>query len=1066
MINSGNATATHGGFANTGIYSPTVHLPPEAMRPPAEVDAPAGLDNLPHRPSLFVGRGEELDRLDAALAAPGAALVQAVHGLGGIGKSTLAAHWAATRPHGCAPVRWITADSPAGVQQGLAGLTTALQPVLAKALPVEGLAEWGLQWLASHTGWLLILDNVNDPADIASVIARAPGGRFLITSRLATVWRDATTLVCLDVMEEAESMALLSRLATTAGDLDGAADLCAELGHLPLAIEQVAAYLDQNLLTTPRGYLQLLTQHPAAMYSRGGATTPAQRTIARIWDITLDQIATRQPAAADLLRTLAWYAPENIPSTLADGSTDPPALHQAIGLLTAYSMITVDPAAGTLAVHRLVQALARISDPDDPHRTPSHINHAREQATSNLCDALPPTLNDPATWPTWRTLLPHIDALAEHTAPDTDSSITARLFQMAGRFLTEQGLAARGILRLERALATYERVLGDDHPDALESRNHLAHAYRVAGDLGRAIPLFEQTLADRSRVLGEDDPETLGSGNNLALAYLEAGDLARAIPLYEQTLTDELRVLGEDHPDTLTSGDNLARAYLEVGNLPRAIALFEQTLADRLRVLGEDHPDTLSSRNNLAQSYAQAGDLDRAISLYEQTLTDELRVLGEDHPTTLTSGSNLAVAYQQAGDLDRAIPLQERNLHDRLRVLGPDHPDTLGSRNNLACAYLSAGDLARGIPLCEQTLADRLRVLGEDHPATLTSGSNLAYAYEEAGDLDRAIPLHEQNLRDRLRVLGPDHPDTLGSHCSLAFAYLKAGDLAHAISLLKAALANCEQRLGSDHAFTQMVQGNLSMAHAIAYDQERAATTPAPPDHRLPPDSHTSTSRDVPAAPRTDHAVVAATKLLEERTNALGPDHPHTLQARAGLAYSRGMAGDPAGAAATQEELLEACLHVLGPDHPDTLTTLGILGHWREEAGDHSASAAAWKKLLAARVRVLGPDHPDTITAWDLLASSLGKAGDPDGAAAALEEVVASRTRFLGPDHPDHPDTLAARGQLAYCQGMAGDTNRAATAFTQLLADYLRVLGPDHPDTRATREGAAYWRTRADDQTR
>ncbi|WP_369229435.1 tetratricopeptide repeat protein [Streptomyces sp. R21] len=69
-------------------------------------------------------------------------------------------------------------------------------------------------------------------------------------------------------------------------------------------------------------------------------------------------------------------------------------------------------------------------------------------------------------------------------------------------------------------------------------------------------------------------------------------------------------------------------------------------------------------------------------------------------------------------------------------------------------------------------------------------------------------------------------------------------------------------------------------------------------------------------------------------------------------------AGDPTGAAATQEQLLEACLRVLGPDHPATLTTLGFVAHWRDEAGDHSGAAAAWKKLLAARVRVpstLGP---------------------------------------------------------------------------------------------------------------
>ncbi|GGW82815.1 hypothetical protein GCM10010350_79540 [Streptomyces galilaeus] len=396
----------------TGDHSRVVTLPREALRPPAEVTAPAGVGNLPIRPGLFVGRTAELDQMDRALATPGGVVVQAVHGLGGIGKSTLAAHWAATRPHGHAPVWWISADSRAAVQQGLADLAIALQPALASALTAEILAERAAQWLATHTGWLIILDNVSDPADIASLLARAAGGRFLITSRLATAWNPAIARVPLGILTQAESLVLLTRVTTAAGprEMDGAAELCEELGHLPLAVEQVAAYLAQNPLTTPRAYLRLLAEHPATMYRQGAVTTPAERTTARIWTITLDRITAVQPQAVDLLRTLAWYAPENIPVILTGDPTDPSA-HDALGLLTAYSMITPDPGTGTLAIHRLVQALARTPDPDDPHRTPHHIDQAVHQATVSLDAALP------ASWDTWRTLLPHIDALSGYAPP-------------------------------------------------------------------------------------------------------------------------------------------------------------------------------------------------------------------------------------------------------------------------------------------------------------------------------------------------------------------------------------------------------------------------------------------------------------------------------------------------------------------------------------------------------------------------------------------------------------------------------------------------------------------------
>ncbi|MGW7529983.1 FxSxx-COOH system tetratricopeptide repeat protein [Streptomyces sp. NPDC054783] len=825
VFQSGNATATGGGIAVSGIYTSTVQLPPEALRQPADVDAPPGLDDLPHRPGHFVGRGSELDRLDAALAVPGAALVQAVHGLGGIGKSTLAAYWAATRPHGRAPIRWITADSPAAVRQGLADLATALQPVLAKVLPDQALAEWGLQWLASHTDWLIVLDNVNDPAHIAALIARARGGRFLITSRLATVWSDAATLVRLDVLEPAESLALLTRIATSTGlrrDLDGAADLCTELGHLPLAIEQAAAYLAQNPLTTPRTYLELLARDPAQMYRHGAATTPAERTIARVWNITLDRITDLQPEAADLLRTLAWYAPEHIPTTLAGGPSGLPALDAALGLLTAYNMITPDPDTKTLAVHRLVQALTRTPDPDDPHRTPTLTARARDQAAANLHTALPTTWDTPATWPTWRTLLPHIDALTDHTTQDTDTAATADILNLTGCFLNNQGQPARAIRYHHRALADWVRVLGADHLDTLHSRSNLAYAYRSAGDLGRAIPLYEQTLTDAERVLGEDHPDTLIFRNNLAYAYQPAGDLGRAIPLFEQTLTDSERVLGEDHPSTLTVRDNLAYAYRSAGDLGRAIPLYKQNLTDRVRVLGENHPDTLNSRNNLAGAYRSAGDLGRAIPLFEQNLTDRVRVLGDDHPDTLASHSNLACAYESAGDPGRAIPLFEQALINAERVLGEDHPSTLTFRNNLAGACQSAGHLDQAIPLYKQNLSDAERVLGEDHPSTLGFRNNLAGAYQSAGDPDQAIPLYEQALTGRVRVLGEDHPSTLTSRNNLAYAYQSAGDLSRAIPLFEQTLANDERVLGEDHPDTLASRNNLAYAYDLAGDLTRA----------------------------------------------------------------------------------------------------------------------------------------------------------------------------------------------------------------------------------------------------
>src|SRR6266496_1519457 len=243
-------------------------------------------------------------------------------------------------------------------------------------------------------------------------------------------------------------------------------------------------------------------------------------------------------------------------------------------------MLTAD--AGVLAMHRLVQAVTRTPEPGDPHRSPQAIDDARNQATRQLANTVPAP-QDPAGWPVWRMLLPHIEALASHASPTTDTETTAYLLNETGAFLLAQSQPARAQRHFERALAGRQRVLGEDHPHTLLSRNNLAYAYREAGNPGRAIPLFQQALASRVRVLGEDHPQALLSRNNLAGAYQEARDLGRAIPLHEQALADRVRALGKDHPDTLASRGNLAGAYKDAGDLGRAIPLFEQALAGCVR---------------------------------------------------------------------------------------------------------------------------------------------------------------------------------------------------------------------------------------------------------------------------------------------------------------------------------------------------------------------------------------------------------------------------------------------------------------------------------------------------
>jgi tetratricopeptide (TPR) repeat protein/transcriptional regulator with XRE-family HTH domain len=726
--------------------------------------------NVPRVESTFVGRTAELQQLTRALRPPsirpGAArstrtgvVVHAVHGLGGVGKSTLAARWARTHLDELEVAWWITADTTTGVEAGLAGLAVAVQPELA-GQPLGTLAAHAIGWLAANRSWLLVLDNVTNPADVAPLLDRDLPGQIVVTSRLAEGWhRLGATVIRLNVLNEQQALKLLTTIAShdrDEPDPTSAAELVRELGLLPLAVDQAAAYLHQTRLN-PAAYLDMLRQNPAVMYDQTARGSDAERSIARIWRITLDTLADTQ-LAGQLLRIMAWCAPEAIPRTLLASIADATEVAAALGSLAAYNMITLDTV--TVTVHRLVQAVARTPDSTDPHRQPDDIATARHQATHILCDNCPDDYRAPDNWAAMRVLLPHIDALARHSSPATDTETTSSLLTFTGVFLAGQGDNVRAINYLKRCLTFTQRLHGSDHPETLRSKNNLAYIYQNAGQLKWAIPLLEETLADRERVLGVDHHETLASRNNLAYTYRAAADPERAIPLLESALTASERVLGVDHRDTLTVRNNLALTYDQAGYSERAIRLHRATLTVRKRTLDTNHPDILQSQNNLALAHLHVGHLRRAIALLEMVLAAGERIQGADHPETLRTRINLADAHRRSGRLRQAISLSEAALAACERALGPDHPHTLAAQSSLANAYREFGDLGQAISLYKRTLVSHEQVLGVDHPEALTSRKNLADAYVKAEDMKRARPLYKRLLADCERVLGRNHPLT------------------------------------------------------------------------------------------------------------------------------------------------------------------------------------------------------------------------------------------------------------------------------------------------------------------
>ena len=327
--------------------------------------------SLAPRPALLAGREELLASLDDRLAGgdgPGPRIV-VLCGLGGAGKTSVAVEYA-HRHLAEVRVAWQFATEDATVlSAGFAGL--------AAQLGERGLADTRDPVASAHAvlagsaaPWLVIFDNAADLASVAAFLPPAGPGRVLITSQNAA-WPGQV----LDV-RMLDQDAAAGFLASRSGDPDrqAARVLARELGGLPLALEQAAAYV-QASGGTLAGYLASFRKRRADLLDRGEPTGYRQ-TVATTWRLAFENLQQAAPGAAGLLRLLAFCAPEAIPLRLllrprpglAEQSApevapvlvplleDELAAGDAIGALRRYSLIT--PAAdGLVSVHRLVQAV-------------------------------------------------------------------------------------------------------------------------------------------------------------------------------------------------------------------------------------------------------------------------------------------------------------------------------------------------------------------------------------------------------------------------------------------------------------------------------------------------------------------------------------------------------------------------------------------------------------------------------------------------------------------------------------------------------------------------------------
>src|SRR6185437_5741022 len=164
-----------------------------------------------HRNRCFIGRETLLQRLHAQLTpTPTAALPQAaaLSGLGGIGKTQLALEYAYRYGLEYTAVFWLAAETAESLMASAQQIAEQVQlPAKQRDDQLQMVAAVQ-RWLAAHTGWLVIADNVEDLDVLERMLPATRQGALLLTTRRQTLGTLAE-LIPVPPMQDEEGVSLL-----------------------------------------------------------------------------------------------------------------------------------------------------------------------------------------------------------------------------------------------------------------------------------------------------------------------------------------------------------------------------------------------------------------------------------------------------------------------------------------------------------------------------------------------------------------------------------------------------------------------------------------------------------------------------------------------------------------------------------------------------------------------------------------------------------------------------------------------------------------------------------------
>lgn len=599
--------------------------------------------------------------------------------------------------------------------------------------------------------WLMVLDDAeletffdDDPAlSFGQFIPESMACSVLITAGDKIVGRRLIKSEPIDVLcpttEDSERLLREELALGDKGEWFAVRELVDSFGNLPMAITQVAAFINDHGHMSLTKYVQLFKNSRADQ-----KTLLDENPVIASLGLCINRLFKRAPQAADLLCFMAVLERQEIPWQLLMNEYKVEAwLRICIARLESASLITLESGDKACTMHQLVQFAAR-----GWLETQGKKGYYHEKVVERLVEDFPDAEYENRL--ECARMIPHAKAAIDYQR--IRSPTYAKLLYKAARYQRQQEQLMDANRYAQEAYDLHRDLPGEHSQETLRDLSLLAKVKLDCGNYRQAQGMQVRVLKETEKLFGKKSREALSSMNDLGLVLQRDGNYSQAESMYRRALARGQEFLSKDHEDTLASLEGLGvvlakRGCVERGRYKEAENIHRQVLEARRRVFGDAHPLTLVSMDNLAGVLSDRGKLDEAKTMFQETLGKYLETLGTDHSDTVSCVNNLACVLLHLEKYDEAEVGFMQAVTGYKIIFGEEHPYTLTAMQNMALTMVNQDRHSEAEGVCRAALAVTEKHRGNESPEALAWLQHLGMTLDRQGKHAGAEGVYRRALR-------------------------------------------------------------------------------------------------------------------------------------------------------------------------------------------------------------------------------------------------------------------------------------------------------------------------------